>query len=140
MTGHAGMGDGKATYTKSVATNTGNNTADINAQRNLESINRKINVAFNNINASDPNAYAEVLKLIVEELQAINNNTAATANGVSNIEIVSANATIDSNTQPTSADRYKASQKQKTMSKLQTINSSSGYTTARQIAGYKKIS
>ena len=138
MTGHAGMGDGKATYTKSVTSNTGNNTADINAQRNLENINRKINVAFNNINASDPNAYTEILKLIVEELQAINSNTASTASSVSNIEIVSASTPVTQATEITTADVYKAGRQPTTVSKLQTINSTTGYETARQIAGYKK--
>ena len=136
--GDAGMGDGKATYTKSVTSNTGNNTADINAQRNLENINRKINVAFNNINASDPNAYTEILKLIVEELQAINSNTASTASSVSNIEIVSANTPVTQATEITTADVYKAGRQPTTVSKLQTINSTTGYETARQIAGYKK--
>jgi hypothetical protein len=132
--GDAGKGDGKAVY--SGAVKTGVNTADVNAQRNLEDINRKVNVAFNNINTSDPAAYAEVLKLIVQELQAINNNTAATANNISNIEIVSANEPIKEHT--TTADTYKNNKHYKTTSKLQTINDSTGYKTARQIAGYKK--
>ena len=134
--GDAGMGDGKASYNRTRST--GVNTTDIEAKRKLENINRKVNVAVNNINASDPNAYAEVLKLIMQELRDINNNTAATASGIHNIEIVSANTPIDDDRQTTTADLYRAGKKQKSVSKLQTINSSTGYATARQIAGYKK--
>jgi hypothetical protein len=133
--GDAGKGDGKVAYTSTVKT--GVNTTDINAQRNLEDINRKVNVAFNNINTSDPTAYAEVLKLIVQELQAINNNTAATANNISKIEIVPASEPISTES-ITTADTYRNNKHQKTNSKLQTINTSTGYKTARQIAGYKK--
>jgi hypothetical protein len=134
--GDAGMGDGKASYSRT--RNIGVNTADIEAKRKLENINRKVNVAVNNINASDPNAYAEILKLIMQELRDINNNTAATASGVHNIEVVSANTPIYEEKQTSSADLYRSGKKQKPVSKLQTINSSTGYATARQIAGYKK--
>ena len=137
-TGDAGKGDGKVTYSKSVTSSRSVSKADVKAQRELEAINRKVNVAFNNINASDPNAYANVLKIILQELQAINSNTAATAEGVGNIEIASANAPVTENKQITTKDTYQASKKQKQISKLQTINSSTGYSTARQIAGYKK--
>ena len=136
--GHAGMGDGssKVTYSGSVAT--GTNTADVKAQRSLEEVKRKVNVAFNNINTSDPTAYAEILKLIMEELQAINNNTAATANGISSIEIVSGNAPISK----TTSERYAQSKMQHRGSSsygtIEGINTSSGYDVARQIAGYKK--
>ena len=139
--GHAGMGDGsssKVTYSGSVAT--GTNTADVKAQRSLEEVKRKVNVAFNNINASDPTAYAEILKLIMEELQAINNNTAATANGVNNIEIVSGNAPISN--QSTTTERYAQSKMNHKGSSSygtkQGINTSSGYDVARRIAGYSK--
>ena len=137
-TGDAGKGDGKVTYSKSVTSSRSVSKADVKAQRELEAINRKVNVAFNNINASDPNAYAEVLRIILQELQAINSNTAATAEGVGSIEIASANAPVTENKQITTKDTYQASKKQKQISKLQTINSSTGYSTARQIAGYKK--
>jgi hypothetical protein len=139
--GHAGMGDGsssKVAYSGSVAT--GTNTADVKAQRSLEEVKRKVNVAFNNINASDPTAYAEILKLIMEELQAINNNTAATANGVNNIEIVSGNAPISN--QSTTTERYAQSKMNHRGSSSygtkQGINTSSGYDVARRIAGYSK--
>ena len=139
LTGDAGKGDGRVSYSRSID-GPPRNRVDAKAQRELEAINRKVNVAFNNINASDPNAYAEVLKIILQELQAINANTAATAEGVGGIEIASANAPVsgDNNQQPTTKDRYQASKKNKQISKLQTINSSTGYSTARQIAGYKK--
>ena len=140
LTGDAGKGDGRVSYSRSIDGPPRNaSRANVNAQRELESINRKVNVAFNNINASDPNAYANVLKVILQELQAINANTAATAEGVGSIEIASANAPVSGDDNyPTTKDRYQASKKQKPISKLQTINSSTGYSTARQIAGYKK--
>jgi flagellum-specific peptidoglycan hydrolase FlgJ len=139
LTGDAGKGDGRVSYSRSID-GPPRNRVDAKAQRELEAINRKVNVAFNNINASDPNAYAEVLKIILQELQAINANTAATAEGVGGIEIASANAPVsgDNNQHPTTKERYQASKRNKQISKLQTINSSTGYSTARQIAGYKK--
>ena len=139
LTGDAGKGNGRVSYSRSID-GPPHNKVDAKAQRELEAINRKVNVAFNNINASDPNAYAEVLKIILQELQAINANTAATAEGVGGIEIASAGAPVsgDNNQHPTTKDRYQASKKNKQISKLQTINSSTGYSTARQIAGYKK--
>ena len=134
--GDAGKGDGTAvrtSYNKSVVDNTGTNKASVAAQRELESINRKINVAVNNINASDPTAYAEVLKLIMQELQAINSNTAATASGVKDIKIVSANEPVSNNV--TTADIYNSGKKTTTR---QRVNTSTGYNVARQIAGYQK--
>ena len=138
--GDAGKGE-KITYNKPVVNNTGKNTTDINAQRNLDDINRKMNIAMNNINPSNPNAYAEVLKLIVQELQAINSNTAATVNGIKNIEIIPANSPVGENIPnegESNVERYKNGKKPKQVSKLQTINQSTGYSLARQIAGYKK--
>lgn len=135
--GDAGKGE-KVSYSKSITSDMGTNTTDVNTQRNLDEINRKINIAMNNVNSSDPNVYTEVLKLIVQELQAINSNTAATVNGINNIEIVTANTPIENDKEITTADKYKNSKKPKQVSKLQTINQSTGYSTARQIAGYKK--
>ena len=136
--GDAGKGMGKVSYSKSSSSRTATIRPDANAQRELENINRKVNVAFNSINSSDPTAYAEVLKLIMQELRSINNNTAATAAGISEIEIVSANEPIRGEYQPNNTERYITQKQRNTNSKLQTINTSTGYNTARQIAGYKK--
>ena len=136
--GHAGMGDGSNRVTYHRSPNVGPNTTDIKAQRSLEEVNRKVNVAFNNINTSDPTAYAEILKLIMEELRAINGNTAATANGISNIEIVSSNTPINTNN-GTTAERYSKTNAQHRNNKpVQGGNKPTGYDVARQIAGYKK--
>jgi hypothetical protein len=136
--GDAGKGTGKVSYSKSSSSRTATIRPDINARRELENINRKVNVAFNSINSSDPTAYAEVLKIILQELRSINNNTAATAAGISEIEIVSANEPIRGEYQPNNTERYITQKQRNTNSKLQTINTSTGYNTARQIAGYKK--
>jgi hypothetical protein len=131
--GDAGKGDGvKASYSKSVINNAGVNKTNVETQREIEAINRKINVAVNNINTTDPNAYAEILKLIMQELQAINSNTAATASGVNDIKIVSANEPVSN---ITTADVYNSGKKTTTRQK---INTATGYNMARQIAGYQK--
>ena len=131
--GDAGKGDGvKASYNKSVINNAGVNKTNVETQREIEAINRKINVAVNNINTSDPNVYAEILKLIMQELQAINSNTAATASGVNDIKIVSANEPVSN---VTTADVYNSGKKTTTRQK---INTATGYNMARQIAGYQK--
>lgn len=135
--GDAGKGDGKVSYTKE-RSQVGNNTTDVNAQRNLEDINRKVNMAMSNLNVSDPVTYTEVLKLIMEELQAINKNTAATVTGVNNIQIVPANTSVDESMNRTTKDNYQKGKQYPMPSKLQTINQSTGYNVARQIAGYKK--
>ena len=135
--GDAGYGEGptKASYSgRNVGTP--NVKPDVNAKRQLDDINRKVNVAFNNINTADPNAYADILKMIMQELQAINSNTAATAKGVSNIEIVSANEPITNSGGDAGSKNITKSQK-KNNSSLQKLNTSTGYNTARQIAGYK---
>ena len=131
--GDAGKGDGvKASYNKSVINNAGVNKTNVETQREIEAINRKINIAVNNINTSDPNVYAEILKLIMQELQAINSNTAATASGVNDIKIVSANESVSN---VTTADVYNSGKKTTTRQK---INTATGYNMARQIAGYQK--
>ena len=137
--GDAGKGD-KVTYNKSITNNTTNNTTDVNAQRNLDDLNRRVNAAMSGMNSADPAVYTEVLKLIMEELQAINKNTAATATNVKNIEIVSSNTPV-SGTQTqegTTKERYLTSQQKRMPDRLQTINQSTGYNVARDIAGYKK--
>ena len=133
--GDAGKGD-KVSYTKSVTTDSGNNTTDINAQRNLDTITKKVNAAITNFDSSDPVTYTEVLKLIMEELQAINKNTAATATGISDIEIVSSNTPVSKN-EKTTRDMYNSNKKPIINSYTQSTKQSNGYSVARQIAGYK---
>ena len=67
-----------------------------------------------------------ILCTIVSELQGINSNTAATAKGISSIEIVSANT-------PVNDTRQMKQQK----NKPNHSSSNSGYNLARQIASYK---
>ena len=147
LSGDAGKGDGntymvsprqrttptsKVSYTKPVS-NRPTPNINVDAQRKLDEVNRKMNLSINNINATDPKAYAEILKLMMKELQAINNNTAETASKVGNIEIVGANEPIRHDQagikttdiyQPANSPRQK--------------NNSKGYNVARQIAGYQK--
>ena len=138
----AGEGDGKtymvsskATYNKSI--NTGVNKTDVTRERELEAITKKVNVAVNNINTSDPISYTEILKLIMQELHAINSNTAATASGVNNIEIISANTAVsDVMHSNTTTNKNKANSSRIVNRQAQT--NSTGYQNARNIAGYKK--
>ena len=139
--GDAGQGDGsvvRTTYNKSIVNKVGDNKTNINSQREIENLNRKINVAVNNINTSDPNVYAEVLKLIVQELRAINSNTANTVNGIKEISIVSANEPVPTTggNGLTTADTYQTSTVDQNV--LRRINTSTGYNMARQIASYKQ--
>jgi hypothetical protein len=68
-------------------------------------------------------------KVILQELHAINNNTAETAKGVSNIEIVSANEPVYGTTAPAGKNRNNKNIKQS--------NQNTGYDIARRIASYK---
>jgi flagellum-specific peptidoglycan hydrolase FlgJ len=127
----------RQTYSKPISYRTGNNVINVDIQRDLENINRRIDRSFNNLTNPDPNAYAEILKLIMEELKAINSNTAATASGVSEIQIVSSNEPVSKVQEyPSTAERYKNSKVSR--STLQQVNTNTGYDIARQIAGYKK--
>jgi flagellum-specific peptidoglycan hydrolase FlgJ len=142
--GGAGNGEGdgktymvspKATYNKSI--NTGVNKTDVGRERELEAITKKVNVAVNNINTADPISYTEILKLIMQELHAINSNTAATASGVNNIEIISANTTVSDVMHSNTTTNKNKANSSRTMSR-QTQTNSTGYQNARNIAGYKK--
>ena len=142
--GGAGNGEGdgktymvspKASYNKSI--NTGINKTDVNRERELEAITKKVNVAVNNINAADPISYTEILKLIMQELQAINSNTAATASGVNNIEIISANTSVSDVIHSNTTTNKNKANSSRTMNR-QTQTNSTGYQNARNIAGYKK--
>ena len=121
--GHAGMGEGETT------------SKLVNARRNMEKsireIDRNMNVVNNTTNINNTNvsdACIDMMKVILQELHAINNNTAETAKGVSNIEIVSANEPISGNIN---------TKVKKNTSKPNHSNSNTGYDLARKIASYK---
>jgi hypothetical protein len=123
--GGAGMGDGG--YTRHAI------KAQTTAQRDIEKTVRKINNTSINVVPSTGNqqglskACVELLQAMITELQAINTNTAETAKGVSEIEIVSAN-------EPISGLNGK---KQGKATDTRHNSSDTGYNTARKIASFK---
>jgi flagellum-specific peptidoglycan hydrolase FlgJ len=135
-----GEGDGKTYMVQpSKAKHTGNTTAltgadkaaYANAKRAIDKLDRQISTAMNNQNAT-PNItgeYVDVLAAIVEQLQAINSNTANTARGISNIEIVSANEPISSGGKPAVNNKKPIDTRQ--------ANGNTGYDIARKMASYK---
>ena len=149
--GDAGKGDGKTYWAKGFGDNAGKGdskakyngssgmkeskavTESLNkARTNLEQTVRKAQSNMNNNMVNNTNddkvskAVMDVLCTIVSELQGINSNTAATAKGISSIEIVSANT-------PVNDTRQIKQQK----NKPNHSSSNSGYNLARQIASYK---
>lgn len=135
-----GEGDGKTYMVQpSKAKHTGNTTAltgadkaaYANAKRAIDKLDRQISTAMNNQN-NTPNItgeYVDVLAAIVEQLQAINSNTANTAKGISNIEIVSANEPISSGGKPAVNTKKPIDTRQ--------ANGNTGYDIARKMASYK---
>ena len=123
--GGAGMGDGG--YTRHAI------KAQTTAQRDIEKTVRRINNTSINVVPSTGNqqglskACVELLQAMITELQAINTNTAETAKGVSEIEIVSAN-------EPISGLNGK---KQGKATDMRHNSSDTGYNTARKIASFK---
>ena len=108
-------------------------TAYNNAKRAIDKLDRQITTAMNKQASSPSNMssgeYIDILAAIVEQLQAINNNTANTAEGISNIEIASAN-------EPVSGTRGKNGMTKKPIDTRQ-ANGNTGYDIARKIASYK---
>ena len=150
--GDAGKGDGKTywakgfgdnkpakvSYSKShVSMSRGASSDDlVNARRNMErsirEIDRNMNVVNNTTNISNPgvnDTCVKILKVMLQELQSINMNTAETANNISNIEIVSANEPVYGTTTPAGKNRNNKNIKQS--------NQNTGYDIARRIASYK---
>ena len=149
-TGDAGMGDGKTywakgfgdnkpakvSYSKSHA-NMGEGAGDLtNARRNMErtirEMDRNMNVVNNTTNINNPgvnDACVKILKVMLQELQSININTAETANNISNIEIVSANEPVYGTTAPVGKNRNNKN--------IKHSNQNTGYDIARRIASYK---
>ena len=150
--GDAGKGDGKTywakgfgdnkpakvSYSKShVSMSRGASSDDlVNARRNMErsirEIDRNMNVVNNTTNISNPgvnDTCVKILKVMLQELQSINMNTAETANNISNIEIVSANEPVYGTTAPAGKNRNNKNIKQS--------NQNTGYDIARRIASYK---
>ena len=153
-TGSAGMGDGKTywakgfgdnkpvksqkvTYTGSMGKGDDTTKQYLNAKRTVEKTLRQMDRAASNAARGNENSSAmsqacmEVLGVIVNELQAINNNTANTAKGISEIEIVSSNEPVNSGNRPGSFNSKTNN------SSLRQPNSNTGYDLARQIASYK---
>ena len=135
-----GEGDGKTYMVQpSKAKHTGNTTAltgadkaaYANAKRAIDKLDRQISTVMNNQNATPTitGEYVDVLAAIVEQLQAINSNTANTARGISNIEIVSANEPISSGGKPAVNTRKPIDTRQ--------ANGNTGYDIARKMASYK---
>ena len=120
--GHAGMGEGESTN-KLVS-------ARRNMEKSIREIDRNMNVVNNttNINTNVSDNCIKMMKVILQELHAINNNTAETAKGVNNIEIVSANEPISGNIN---------TKVKKNTSKPNHSNGNTGYDLARKIASYK---
>ena len=102
-----------------------------NAKREIDKLNRQITTNMHQQGSSGDvvrGEYINILAAIVDQLQAINNNTADTARGVNNIEIVSAN-------EPVSTGGGNRPNK-KPMDPRQ-ANSNTGYDIARKMASYK---
>ena len=142
--GDAGMGEGDGkTYwantpkTTPKAKHTGptitraDKAAYANAKRAIDKLDRQITNSMNNTTVSNSRDYANILKAIVEQLQAISNNTADTAKGVSNIEIVSANEPVYGGSGTVSGNK-----RNKTIDTRQ-ANNNTGYDIARKMASYK---
>ena len=148
--GDAGKGDGETTWadgfgpspkptkvtrTKSqIYSGSTGPRMDNATQRKVDSLGREINATVNyNMNAATPGVssadYRTILRAIMEQLQAINNNTAETAKGVNSIEVVSANEPISGGTTNPRNPRKPIDTRQ--------ANSNTGYDIARKMASYK---
>ena len=150
-TDNAGMGDGKTYWAKGFGDNKpkkvsyakdhagmgeGSSTSELtNSRRNMEKsireIDRNMNIVNNTTNINNTginNACIDMMKVILQELHAINNNTAETAKGVNNIEVVSANEPVRGTTKPMN---------RKNKNDLIHSNNNTGYDLARKIASYK---
>jgi hypothetical protein len=145
--GDAGQGDGKTYMVKPQPTKvkysrqngpalTGaDKAAYATAKREIDKLNRQITTSMNQQASSSDMArgeYVNILAAIVSQLQAINNNTADTARGVNNIEIVSANEPVPSTMGP-SGSKPNA---RKSIDPRQ-ANGNTGYDIARKTAAYK---
>ena len=144
--GDAGMGEGdgktywanvpkttpaKVSYTKEHQLTGADKAAYVNAKRAVDKLNRQMTTNMNNQGTTAPKDYADILAAIVEQLQAISNNTANTAKGISEIEIVSANEPVYGGSRPMSGNT-----KNKSIDTRQ-ANSNTGYDIARKMASYK---
>ena len=147
--GDAGQGDGKTHWAKGFGDNKPSKAkysgtsgmketkvADASlkkARAELEQTIRKAKSSMENTtidsrsNEKISSAVIDMLASIVCELQGINHNTAVTANGISSIEIVSANTPVSSTTNPIKSRANNVNRS----------NSNTGYSLARQIASYK---
>lgn len=132
---NAGMGEGEKVKYNRINTDKGGDVTKLvkATQREMEKTTRMLSQAP--IKAYDENAMnkacMDVLNVIIEQLQAINTNTANTAKGVSDIQIVSANEPISTNNKTTKVN------KNGTNGDLRKANEDTGYDIARKIASYK---
>lgn len=133
MTGDAGKGDGNTYIVGSKAKKTQSNalsTLSSSQKTGIRSTTTNNTMILNNENVSE--ACLEILSTMVEELKAINANTASTAENTSKITVYSANAPIDSSTtsQGKNANKSNIDTRQ--------ANDNTGYNLARNIAGFTK--
>ena len=145
--GDAGKGDGKTYMVQPQTTKvkhtrptgpalTGaDKAAYATAKREIDKLNRQITTSMHQQASSSDvvrGEYVNILAAIVDQLQAINSNTADTARGVNNIEIVSANEPVPSTMGPSGGKPNT----RKSIDPRQ-ANGNTGYDIARKIAAYK---
>jgi flagellum-specific peptidoglycan hydrolase FlgJ len=124
----------KVRRTSNSSMNGSNVNINTDSQRKVDSLGREINATVNyNMSAAAPGTnntdYRTILRAIMEQLQYINSNTAETARGVNNIEIVSANEPISGSTPGSKSPKKSIDNRQ--------ANSNTGYDIARKLASYK---
>lgn len=121
-TGSAGKGDGNAEATlRKIKSNL---AQSISSDRGIGTTNNTMVFSDNSVNK----ACIEVLSSVVEELKAINTNTAATANNTSKLTVYSENTPVK---------EVKQNKQQRKNDKRQ-ANDNTGYNVARTIAGFMK--
>ena len=131
--GDAGMGEGEKVKYNKINTDKGGEATKLlkASQREVEKMSRLANNSL--VKAYDDSAINKVcidmLNVIVEQLQAINSNTADTAKGISDIQIVSANEPVNNTTSPNRTRKTNDTNRQ--------VNSNTGYDIARKIASFK---
>ena len=131
--GDAGMGEGEKVKYNKINTDKGGEATKLlkASQREVEKMSRLANNSI--VKAYDDSAInkacIDMLNVIVEQLQAINSNTADTAKGISDIQVVSANEPINNTTSSNRTGKTNNTNRQ--------VNSNTGYDIARKIASFK---
>lgn len=134
MTGDAGKGDGNTYVVGSKVSKTQSNTLRTmspSQKAGIKNTTTNNTMILNNGNISE--ACLEILSAMVEELKAINSNTASTAENTAKITVYSESTPVNSVTtgQSQSTTTKKASNSTQ-------ANDNTGYNLARSIAGFKK--